>query len=73
MDLSSPANLLIAGVYYVLAGGLTFFSLFGVYVLIRYGKSSLLSLTVAVFYAFIYLKILTESHQALAALLSQSI
>lgn len=70
MDLSTPANLLIAGIYYVLAGGLTLFSIFGVYVLVRYGKSSLLSLVIAMLYAFVYLKILTESYATLKILLS---
>jgi hypothetical protein len=70
MDLSTPANLLIAGIYYVLAGGLTLFSIFGVYVLVRYGKSSLLSLVIAMLYAFVYLRILTESYATLKILLS---
>ena len=44
MNLSSPQNLLIAALYYALVGLLTFFSIFGVYVLIRYGKSIPLAL-----------------------------
>lgn len=64
-----PTNLLIAGIYYVLAGLLTLFSVFGVYILIRYGKSTLLVFSVSVFYIFIYLSILSVSYQAMQALI----
>ena len=70
MNLSNPANLLIAGIYYVIVAGLSFFSLFGVYILIRYGKSTPLSLTIAVVYSFFFLKILAESYQSLGTILS---
>lgn len=70
MDTTSPANLLIAGIYYVLAGVLTFFSIFGVYILIRYGKSKTTSLAIAVIYSIIYLKILAESYGTLRAIIS---
>lgn len=69
MDLSNPSNLLIAGIYYVIVGILSFFSIFGVYILIRYGKSTLLSLGICLLYTFFYLKILADSYQALHALL----
>ncbi|MDE2311556.1 MAG: hypothetical protein KGJ93_00495 [Patescibacteria group bacterium] len=69
MNLSDPNNLLIAGVYYVITGGLVLFSLFGIYVLLRYGKSTLLAFAVSVFYAFIFLAILSQSYQSLVALL----
>jgi hypothetical protein len=69
MNLSDPANLLIAGIYFVAAGILTFFSIFGVYVLIRYGKSTLLSFTVSVFYTFVFISILGSSYQTLQTIL----
>jgi 4-amino-4-deoxy-L-arabinose transferase-like glycosyltransferase len=69
MNLSDPTNLLIAGTYYVITGFLIFFSIFGVYILIRYGKSSLLAFSVSVFYVFIFLVILSGSYQTLQALL----
>jgi hypothetical protein len=69
MDLSTPANLLVAGIYYLIVGLLTFFSLFGVYILIRYGKSTILSLIVAVLFSLIYLQILAQSYQTLRNIL----
>lgn len=70
MNLSSPTNLLIAGIYYVLVGVLTFFSVFGVYILIRYGKSTPLAFTVAVVYGFLFLTILAQSYSTLNNLLA---
>lgn len=69
MNLSNPANLLIAGIYFVAIGILCFFSLFGVYILIRYGKSTPLALTICLVYSFIFLKILAESYQTLNLIL----
>ena len=69
MNLSTPGNMLIAGVYFVLTAIMSLFSIFGVYILIRYGKSTLLAFSVSVFYAFIFLTILGASYQALLALL----
>ena len=69
MNLSSPANLLIAGIYYVLVGILSFFSVFGVYILIRYGKSTPLAFAVSLLYAFFFLQILSASYQTLQGLL----
>ena len=70
MNLSNPTNLLIASLYYVLAGILTFFSIFGVYILIRYGKSTPFALSVALMFSFIFLKILAETYQTLQTLLT---
>jgi len=70
MNLSNPANLLIFGVYLVLVGGLGIFSLFGVYTLVRYGRSTPLVFTIAIVYAFFFLKILAESYQTLSTLLT---
>ena len=70
MNLSNPTNLLIAGIYYILAGIITFFSVFGVYILIRYGKSTPLALTIALLYSFIFLEILNQSYQTLQSITS---
>jgi len=70
MNLSNPTNLLIAGLYYVLVGLVTLFSLFGVYILIRYGRSLPLAFAVSVVYALFFLKILAETYQTLHILLS---
>lgn len=69
MNLSEPLNLLIASIYYIIVGILSLFSIFGVYVLIRYGKSTLLSFSISVFYAFIFLSILGTSYQTLQSIL----
>lgn len=69
MNLSDPINLIIAVVYYIFAGVLTFFSIFAVYIFIRYGKSILLAFCVSVFYVFIFLIILNNSYQTLQTLL----
>lgn len=69
MEPVSPANVLIAGVYYVLVGILTFFSLFGVYVLIRYGKSRTTALGVSLLYVIFFLTILTSSYRTLGEIL----
>jgi len=69
MNLSDPANLLIASIYYVLTGIMSFFSIFAVYILMRYGRSTLLAFSVSVFYIFIFLSVLGTSHQALQTLL----
>jgi hypothetical protein len=69
MDLSTPANLLIAGIYYVIVGIMAFFSIFGVYILIRYGKSSSMALTVSLIYSFFFLVILASSYRTLQSIL----
>jgi len=70
MDLSNPTNLLIASIYYVLTGLLAFFSLFAVYILIRYGKSVPLAFALAIVYSFFFLTILLQSYQTLHSLLA---
>ena len=56
-------------VYYILVASLSFFAIFGVYILIRYGKSMTFSLTVAIIFALFFLKILAESYQTMHSLL----
>ena len=68
MNLSSPANLLIAAIYYILTAFLSLFSVFAVYIFIRYGKSSLLTLIVSLLYAFFFIKILAGSYLTLNSL-----
>ncbi len=70
MNLSNSTNLLIASIYYILVGLLALFSVFGVYILIRYGKSIPLAVTASVIYAFLFLTILAQSYQTLRGLLS---
>jgi hypothetical protein len=70
MNFSNPTNLLIAGIYYLLVAFLSFFSIFGVYILIRYGKSTPFAITLAIVYSFFFLKILSESSLTLRLLLA---
>lgn len=70
MNLSNPANLLIAGIYFLTVGILSFFSLFGVYILIRYGRSTPLTLTITIVYSILFLKIFAESFNTLTLILS---
>jgi len=66
----SSQNLLISGIYYVVVGIMGFFSLFGVYILIRYGKSVIFALALAILYAVFFLQIFAESYATLHILLS---
>jgi len=70
MNPTSVNNLLIMGAYYVIVGLMAFFSLFGVYILIRYGRSTLFAAAVGILYAFFFLQILAESYATLHTLLS---
>jgi hypothetical protein len=70
MDSSNATNLLISGIYYIFVGIMGFFSLFGVYILIRYGKSIIFSLVLAVVFSIFFLQILAASHATLHTLLS---
>lgn len=62
MDTSNPLNIILAIFYYALVGGLSFFSIFSVYVLVRYAKNQALGLGVAVVYIFFFLTILSRSY-----------
>ena len=66
----TPNEILISGIYYFLVAVLSLFSIFGVYILILYGKSRGLALTIAIVYALFFIKILAESYQTLHSLLS---
>ena len=69
MNLANPINLLIAGVYFVIVGILCFFSFFGIYVFVRYGRSTYLTLIISVIFSVFFLKILSETYQSLNLLL----
>jgi len=63
------ANLVIAGVYYVLTGFIVFFGIFGVYILIRYGRSIVVALAVNALFIIFFLKILSDSYQTYRSIL----
>ena len=65
MDLSNPANLIITGIYYVITGFLILFSVFGIYILVRYGQNRIISLAISLLYAIFFLTILSQSFYTL--------
>ncbi len=69
MNLTNFPNIIIGGVYYIIVGIMVFFSLFGVYILNRYGESKILALFVSAIYIVFFLTILTQSHNNLQNLL----
>lgn len=62
------AKLLIAGIYYVLVGILALFSLFGVYILIRYGRTVPITTLVSIAFAIFFLTALAASYGSLLAI-----
>lgn len=66
---NSIASLLISGIYYVLVGIMTFFSIFGVYVLIRYGQNRSLALLVSLLFTFFFLSSLIQSYSTLSLII----
>ena len=70
MDMTSFNNLLISGAYYLIVAFLTFFAVFGVYILIRYGRSVLFALIVDAVFIMFYLVILSNSYRILQRVLN---
>ncbi len=68
MDTSNPTNILIASLYYLFTVVIAFFSIFSVYVLLRYGKSWTLSLTLSITYSVLFLIMLQLSYRTLQSL-----
>lgn len=65
MDTAAILNLILSTAYYIIVIILTFFSAFGVYILLRYGRTIPLSLAVAIVYILFFMKILAETYQTL--------
>ena len=68
MDYTNPANLIIAGIYFIITGIITFFSIFSVYILIRYGKSRNLSLVFSIIYSMFFIGLLEHSYSVLQSI-----
>ena len=68
MDLSSIAKLLISSVYYIIVGLLALFSAFGVYILLRYGRTIPLTVLISIIYAIFFLTAVAASYNALLAI-----
>ena len=62
--------LLISGIYYVFVFFISLFSVFAVYLFIRYGRSIIIALAGSVIYSIIFLKLLSDSYQLLHTLIS---
>ena len=69
MGFSPFANLLIAGIYYVLAAMMAVLAAFGVYVLIKYGEKRGLGFVVALVFSFFFLTILAQSYSTLQSII----
>ena len=65
MDYANPINLIITGIYYLSTIVLSFFSIFAVYTLVRYGQSRAFSLIVAACYSAVFLGFLGRSYLTL--------
>ncbi len=63
-----PLTEIIKVIYYLAVAVLVFFSVFGVYVLLRYGRDRFASLIAAIFYSLFFLILLQQSYSALLAL-----
>ncbi len=70
MNLSNPINLIIASIYFVVVGIMVFFSIFCVYVLVRYGEKRSLSLVVTLLFCMFFLSILAQSYSTLQSIIS---
>lgn len=68
MDITTTSKLLISGIYYVIMGILALFSIFGVYVLLRYGKSTPLTGLVSIIYAIFFITAFLASFATLHAI-----
>lgn len=68
MDFGSLLKLTVSIFYYVLVGAMALLSLFAIYILVRYGKTPLISLAVSIVYIIFFLTILGGSFAALQAL-----
>lgn len=69
MPFNQTISLLTAGLYYIIAGIFLFFSLFTVYILLRYGRSRTIALTVSAAYSIFFLGVLSVSFISLQSLM----
>ncbi len=66
--LSPIANLIISSIYYILIVIMVFFSLFGIYVLIRYGEKRSLALIISLLFSIFFLGVLAQSYSTLQSI-----
>jgi hypothetical protein len=70
VDFSNPLNIILAVFYFAIILGLSFFSIFGIYILVRYAQSRVVALVVAGLYIFFYLTILAKSYSLFTGITS---
>jgi hypothetical protein len=70
MDFTTVSNLIIQAFYYILVLLVLFCSIFGIYALVRYGRSRTFSLVLSLVYIFFFLTALSQSYSALQKILS---
>ena len=61
MSFNQSLILIIAGLYYIIAGIFLLFSLFTVYIFIRYGRSKTITLSTSIVYALFFISVLSVS------------
>lgn len=70
MDLTNTSKLIIASIYYIIVGALALFSTFGVYILIRYGRTIPVSVLVSTMYVIFFATSLLASYSTLRSVLN---
>lgn len=65
MDLSNTAKLIISGIYYILMGILGLFSIFGVYILLRYGRSLAITGLISILFSIFFITAFLASFASL--------
>lgn len=68
MNSVDPTILIVKAIYYIAVVGLSFFSIFAIYTLMRYGRNKVLGMSVCILYALFFLTILQQSYVALQSL-----
>ncbi len=69
MPFNQTLILIIAGLYYIIAGIFLLFSLFTVYIFLRYGRSRTIALATSSVYALFFLTILSISLSSLQSVI----
>jgi hypothetical protein len=68
MDTSNLTHTIVAIIYYILIIPMAIFSAFGIYIFIRYGKSSLFALIASCLYIAVFLGLLASSYHLLQSI-----
>lgn len=69
MELTQIINIVIILAYFVVAGGLLFFAIFGVYALIKYGRTPSITVAVSTVFGIIFIGLMIYSVNSLQNIL----